>query len=159
MYLYGLRQACHRYTQVKYPGRHLIPTYFTTLTRPSCHILIYLYATCPKCHHSKDGMHPRVALAHRRVGDGLMLAAGEMLRAANNCSNPHKYAAGRKKASRAAGQAQSEYGKAKVVLGFCFGKEHPDAKRCEELLAWCTKFYHDAGKGLEGLTSKGEFDE
>ena len=67
-------------------------------------------------------MHPRVALAHRRVGEFLMLAAGEMLRTANNFSNPHKYAAGRKKASRAAVQAQSEYGKAKVVLGFCYGK-------------------------------------
>ena len=47
---------------------------------------------CAQAHHtSKTGMHPRVALAHRRVGDGLMLAAGEMLRAANSMVDPHKY--------------------------------------------------------------------
>ena len=42
---------------------------------------------CAQAHHtSKTGMHPRVALAHRRVGDGLMLAAGEMLQARHLCS-------------------------------------------------------------------------
>ena len=60
--------------------------------------------------------------------------------------------------ARAAAQARSEYGKAKVVLGFCYGKEHPDTQRCEELFGWSANLYQQAGKGLEGLTSKGEFE-